>query len=136
MFVESIAALKINVKVDWSSRPFSQNFNIRINHGFSCIDVSLVPRGILKTEGDRSGGYRGNLDQSIVHGRVVDACCPAICCVRTSASTGQAKETSCRISKLYQNNDVCIDWPMCSTDISTVEHVYDMFACFDRGFDA
>ena len=68
MFVASIAALKINVKVDWSSCHFSQNFIIRINHGFSCIDVSLVHREILKTEGDRSGCYRGNLDQSIVHG--------------------------------------------------------------------
>ena len=123
VFVAPIAALKINVKVDWSSRHFSQNFNIRIVHGFSCIDVSLVPRGILKTEGDRSGGYRGNLDQSIVHGRVVDACCPAICCARTIASTGQAKDTSRRISKLYQNNDVCIDWPLRSSDMSTVEHV-------------
>ena len=89
MFVAPIAALKNNVKVDWSLRHFSQNFNIRINDGFSCIDVSLVPRGILKTEDDRSGGYRGNLDQSSVHGRVVDACCPAFCCARTSASTGQ-----------------------------------------------
>ena len=61
-------ALKINVKVDWSSRHFSQIFNIRIDHGCSCIDISLVPREILKTEGDRSGAYRGNLDQSIVHG--------------------------------------------------------------------
>ena len=92
MFVAPAAAFKINVKVDWSSRHFSQNFNIRINHGFSCIDVSLVPREILKTEGDRSGGYRGNLDQSIVHGCVVDACCPVFCCTRTSARTGEAKD--------------------------------------------
>ena len=50
MFVTPIVALKINVKVDWSSYHFSQNFNIRINHGFSCIDVSLVPWEILKTK--------------------------------------------------------------------------------------
>ena len=50
MFVAPIVALKINVKVDWSSCHFSQNFNIRINHRFSCIDVSQVPREILKTE--------------------------------------------------------------------------------------
>ena len=56
LFVAPIAALKINVKVDWSARYFSQNFNIRINHGFSCIEVSLVRLEILKTEGDRSGG--------------------------------------------------------------------------------
>ena len=121
MFVAPIAALKINVKFDWCSRHFSINFNIRVNHEFSCIDVSLVPQGILKTEGDRSGGYGGNLDQSIVHGRVVDACSLAICCARTSASTGQAKDTSRRISKLYQNNDVCID--LHSSDMSTVENV-------------
>ena len=30
--------------------PFFAKINIRINHGFSCIDVSLVPREILKTE--------------------------------------------------------------------------------------
>ena len=123
MFVAPIAALKINVNVDWSSRHFSQNFNIRIDLCFSCIDVSLVPRGILKSEGDRSGGYRGNLDQPIVHGRVDDACCPAICCARTIASTGQAKDTFRRISKLYQSNNVCIDWTLRSSDMSTVEHV-------------
>ena len=50
MFVAPIVALKINVKVDWSSCHFSQNFNIRINHVFLCIGVSLVPREILKTE--------------------------------------------------------------------------------------
>ena len=68
VFVAPKVALKINVKVDWSSCHFSQNFNTRINHMFSCIDVSLVPREILKTKGDRSGGYRGNLDQLIVDG--------------------------------------------------------------------
>ena len=67
VFVAPIAALKINVKVDWSSRHLSQNFNIRINHGFSCIVVGLVPREILLTEGDRSGGYRENINQSIGH---------------------------------------------------------------------
>ena len=46
MFVAPIAALKINVKVDWSSCHFSQNFNIQIKHGFSCIDVRLVPGGV------------------------------------------------------------------------------------------
>ena len=47
MFVAPIfSALKINVKVDRFSRHFSQNFNIRINHGFSCIDVRLVLREI------------------------------------------------------------------------------------------
>ena len=97
VFVAPIVALKINVKVDWSLCNFSQNFNIRINDGFSCIDVSLVPWGILKAEGDRSGGYRGIFDQSIVHGRVVDVCCPANCCARTSASTGQAKDDNARI---------------------------------------
>ena len=79
------------------STPFSQNFTIRINYGFSCIDVSLVPREILKTEGDRSGGYRANLDQSIAHGWVVDVCWPPFCCARTSANTGQAKDDNAGI---------------------------------------
>ena len=33
-FVAPIVASKINVKVDWSSPYFSQNFNTRINHVF------------------------------------------------------------------------------------------------------
>ena len=32
-------------------------------------------------------------------------------------------EYICRISKLNQNNDVCIDWPLRTSDMSTVEHV-------------
>ena len=46
-FVAPIAASKINVKVDWSSRLFSQNFNIRIKHVFSCNNVRHVPGGIV-----------------------------------------------------------------------------------------
>ena len=67
-FVASIAAYKINVKVNWSSSRFSQNFNIRIKHGFSCINVRHGPPEMLKTEGDRSGGYSGKLDQPTVQG--------------------------------------------------------------------
>ena len=75
-----------------SSRPKIHNENIHTwKFYISCFDVSLVPREILKTEGDRSGGYRGNLDQSIVHGWVVDACCPAFCCARNSAITGHIR---------------------------------------------
>ena len=57
----------MNVKVDLSSLHFSQNFNIWIKYGFSCNYVGHVPREMLKTEGDRSGGYSGKLDESIVH---------------------------------------------------------------------
>ena len=46
----------------------SQNFNIPIKHGFSCPDVHHVHQEMLKHEGGRSGGYRGKLDQPIVHG--------------------------------------------------------------------
>ena len=56
-FVAPIAASKINFKVDWSSRHYSQNFNIRIKHVFSCNNVCHVP-----------GGYSGKLDEPIVHG--------------------------------------------------------------------
>ena len=59
--------------------------------GFHALTLAWSLWGILKTEGDRSGGYRGNLDQSIVLGRVVDACCPAISWARISASTGRPK---------------------------------------------
>ena len=64
-FVAPIAALK--VKVDWSSIHFSQNFNIRIKR-FSSINVRQVSWEMFETEGGRSGGYRGKLDQSIIHG--------------------------------------------------------------------
>ena len=47
---------------------FLQNVHIRIKLGFSCFNGSQVPREILKTESDRSGGYIGNFDQSIVPG--------------------------------------------------------------------
>ena len=67
-FETPIAASKINVKVDWSLRHFSRNFNIRIKHRFSCNNVHHVPREVLKPEGDRSGGYSGKLDEAIVHG--------------------------------------------------------------------
>ena len=138
MFVAPIAALKINVKVDWSSCHFSQNFNIRIYHGFSCIDVSLVPWGILKAEGDRSGGYRVNFDQSIVHGRVVDACCPAYCCARTSASTGQAKDDNARIhlseSANFIRTMLCALTGHCVHQTRLQLNMCRTF--FGRGFDA
>ena len=62
-FVAPIATSKINVKVDWSSPHFSQNFNIRID--FRAIITFACP---LKPEGDRSGDYIGKRDESIVHG--------------------------------------------------------------------
>ena len=67
-FVAPIVAQKTNVKVDWSSRHFSQNSNIWIKHGFSCANVRHVLREMLKSEGNSSGDYRGKLEQSIVHG--------------------------------------------------------------------
>ena len=66
-FVAAIAALKINVKVYLSSLHFSQNFNIRIKYEFACTKVRHVPRKMLKTKGDRFGGFRGRPDQPIVH---------------------------------------------------------------------
>ena len=64
---------------------------------FHALTLAWSLGGFFKAEGDRSGGYRGNFDQSIVHGQVVDACCPAYCCARTSASTGQTKDDNARI---------------------------------------
>ena len=40
-FVVPIAASTINVKVDWSSRYFLLNFNIRIKHGFRAKTVAM-----------------------------------------------------------------------------------------------
>ena len=59
-FVAPIAASKINVKADWSSRHFPQNFiihfNIPIKHEFSCTNFRHVTLEMLKTHCDRSGG--------------------------------------------------------------------------------
>ena len=35
------------------------------------------PQEMLNTEGDISGGYKGKLDEPIVLGLGVEACCPA-----------------------------------------------------------
>ena len=61
--VAPIAAYKINVKVDWSSLHFLQNFYIRIKHEVSCTNVCQVPQEMLNTEGDRSDDYEGNRGQ-------------------------------------------------------------------------
>ena len=58
--VAPIAASKTKVKVDWSSSHFSQKIHY--------LDQTWVFVQMLKTEGDRSGGYSGKLDESIVHG--------------------------------------------------------------------
>ena len=131
-FVAPIAASKINVKVDWSSHHFSQNFNIRIKHGFSCINVHRVSREMLKTEGDRSGGYSGKLDEPIVHGWGVDACCPAFPLPEPVqvTSLGWHRQNISRQNQqnfFHQNNAVRIDWPVPSSDISTIEHVKECF---------
>ena len=44
------SALKMDVKVDWSSRHFSQNFNIQIKYGFSCTNVRPGSNEIVKTK--------------------------------------------------------------------------------------
>ena len=49
------AAKIINAKVDWSSLLLSQNFNLHIKLGFSCINVHKLPREMLKYEGGGSG---------------------------------------------------------------------------------
>ena len=59
MLYSSYSGLKINIKFNWSSRHFSQNINIRIKLGFSCINVCKVPREMLKTEGDSLVGLEG-----------------------------------------------------------------------------
>ena len=47
--VAPITAYKINVQVNWSSRLFSQNFNVWSKHAFPCINVRQVPRDMFKT---------------------------------------------------------------------------------------
>ena len=44
--VAPIEAYRVNVKVDRSSRHFSQNFNLRSKHGFPRVNVRQVPRDV------------------------------------------------------------------------------------------
>ena len=68
MFVAPFfSALKINVKVDRSSRHFSQISIYGLIMGFHALTLAWS-LGRFKTEGDRSCDFLGTLDQSIVHG--------------------------------------------------------------------
>ena len=133
MFEAHIAALKINVKVDWSSRHFSQNFNIQVNHGFSCIDVSLVPRGILKTEGANlvviegiliSQSYMAELLVPVVLQFSVQEPVPVLVRSRIhlAESANFIRTMMCALTG-HCVHQTCLQWNMCST-------------CLDRGFDA
>ena len=138
-FVARIVASKINVKVDCSSRHYSQNSNIWIKHWFLCNNVRHVPRKMLKAEGDKSGGYSDKLDQRIVHGWGVKACCPAFTVlepVQVPDLWWQRQNESRQNQQnfFHQNNVVRIDWSVPSLDMSTIEHVKDFF--LDRGSDA
>ena len=76
VFVAPIAALKINVKVDWSSCHISQKFFTRINHGFSYIEVSLVSWGILKLRATYLVVIKGIL---ISQSYMVELVMPVVC---------------------------------------------------------
>ena len=87
---------------------------------------------MLKTEGDISGGYREKLDQPIVHGWGVEACCPAFPLpepVQVPGLWWQRKNTSRQSQQnfFHQNKVVRIDWPVRSSDMSTIENVKDIF---------
>ena len=53
---------KIQCQLTGLHSMFGQNFNLRIKHGFSCINVRKVHQEMFKTEGVRFGCYRGKLD--------------------------------------------------------------------------
>ena len=133
MFVEPIAALKINVKVDWSSRPFSQNFNIRINHGFSCIDVSLVPRGILKTEGTDLVVIEGIL---ISQSYMAELLMPVV----LQFAVSEPVPVLVRPRKHLAESANFIRTMMCALTGQCVLQIYLQLnmcmTCLDRGFDA
>ena len=86
----------------------------------SCISVRWVPRGMLKTKGDRSDGYRGKLisQSNMDEVRSYLSCAvPGLGwqCQKTSGKKQQ--------NVFCQNNGVRIDWPVRSSDMSTIEHV-------------
>ena len=106
--VAHIAASKINVKVDWSSHQFSQNFYNLVKHGFSCTNVCHVPRDMLKTEGKIPGVYRGNLisiSQSFMD-EVLRL--SSLSCARTSADDN-ARICLARISKISFIRTICCE---------------------------
>ena len=70
---------------------------------------------MLITEGGRSGGYSGN-----------EACCPAFPVPELGRMT-TPEHTSPESAKFHQSYVVRIDWPVGSSDMSTIEHVKDIF---------
>ena len=94
------------------------------NMGFHALCLPC-PKEMLSTEGDISGGYRGKLDQPIVHGWGVEACCPASPVpepVQVPGLGWQCHNTSRQNQQnfFHQNNVVGIDWPVRSSDLSTI----------------
>ena len=58
--------------INWSLMALSSRFS-----DTSCHSSNLCAGWGGWTEGDKSGGYRGKLDQSTVHGYGGEACCLA-----------------------------------------------------------
>ena len=110
-----------------------------LSMGFHALTLAWsLGGGVLKAKGDRSGGYRGNFDQSIVHGQAVDACYPAYCCARTSVSTGQAKDDNARIH-LSESANFIRTMLFALTGHSVHQACLQLNMCrtfLDRGFDA
>ena len=58
---------------------FRKNSIYGANIGFHALTFART-LGMFTTYDDRSGCYRGALDQSSVHGKDVEACCPVFLC--------------------------------------------------------
>ena len=78
--------------------------------GFLCNNVRHVPRDMLKTEGDRSGGYSGKLDEPIVHGWGVEVCWPAF----QNLCKYQAKDENARTHLARNSKNSFIRTTLCA----------------------
>ena len=113
VFVTPIAASKINVKVDWSSRHFPQNFNIRIKLGYTCNNVRHVPREMFKTD---LVVILGNLmSQSymdeVLRPVVLHFLCQNQCKYRAWDDNARTNQQNV----FHQNNVMRINWPVQQT---------------------
>ena len=104
---------------------FSQSFDIRIKHGLPCTYVCPVPQNMLKLWGWQVWWLQREIDQPILHGWGVEACCPAFPVPEPMQVPGlgwQCHNTFRQNHQnfFHQNNVVRIDWPVRSSDRSTV----------------
>ena len=100
---------------------FSQKFNLP-SKLISCVNVRQDPREMkmFTTYDDRSGGYRGALDQSSIHGYGVEAYRPAFLGENQWQQQAEDDKARTHLTRISKNLVVRIDWLGRSSDMSTI----------------